>query len=103
MRLPCDSINVRERPWASKRQPIDYKRCCTDRLNPQPESERWSGHCGTSAWCHNQTRAQRFATLFFGPPAYLVLRASSRAFAVAPYEGGFWPVISNPSVTTWTP
>ena len=25
--------NVRERPWASKRQPIDYKRCCTDRLN----------------------------------------------------------------------
>src|SRR5262245_4867074 len=35
--------------------------------------------------------------------AYLVLRASSRAFAVAPDEGGFWPVISNPSVTTWTP
>ena len=26
----CSSINVRERPWASKRQPIDYKRCCTD-------------------------------------------------------------------------
>ena len=38
MRLPCDSINVRERPWASKRQPIDYKRCCTDRLNPHPGS-----------------------------------------------------------------
>src|SRR6185503_8192494 len=33
MRLPCDSINVRERPWASKPQPINYKRCCTDRLN----------------------------------------------------------------------
>src|SRR6267154_494732 len=32
-RLPCDSINVRERPWASKPQPINYKRCCTDRLN----------------------------------------------------------------------
>jgi hypothetical protein len=31
--LLCGSINVRERPWASKRQPIDYKRCCTDRLN----------------------------------------------------------------------
>jgi hypothetical protein len=28
------SISVRERPWASKRQPIDFKRCCTDRLNP---------------------------------------------------------------------
>ena len=26
---------VRERPWASKRQPIDFKRCCTDRLNAQ--------------------------------------------------------------------
>jgi hypothetical protein len=31
--LLCGSISVRERPWASKRQPIDYKRCCTDRLN----------------------------------------------------------------------
>src|SRR5262249_7240167 len=38
MRLPCDSINVRERPWASKPQPINYKRCCTDRLNSQPGS-----------------------------------------------------------------
>src|SRR3974390_3375594 len=37
MRLLCGSINVRERPWASKRQPIDYKRCCTDRLNAHPE------------------------------------------------------------------
>src|SRR3974390_126291 len=35
MRLPCDSINVRERPWASKRRPINCKRCCADRLNPQ--------------------------------------------------------------------
>ena len=34
------SINVRERPWASKRQPIDYKRCCTDRLNTQAEFSR---------------------------------------------------------------
>src|SRR3979409_562658 len=34
-RLPCDSINVREKPWASKPQPINYKRCCTDRLNSQ--------------------------------------------------------------------
>jgi hypothetical protein len=31
------SINVRERPWASKRRPIDYKRCCTDQLNAQPD------------------------------------------------------------------
>src|SRR5215475_7860256 len=38
MRLPCDSTNVRERPWASKPQPINYKRCCTDRLNSHPES-----------------------------------------------------------------
>src|SRR5215831_9545131 len=38
MRLPCDSINVRERPWASKLQPINYKRCCTDRLNSHPGS-----------------------------------------------------------------
>src|SRR5882762_3500705 len=30
---PCGSINVRERPWASKPQPINYERCCTDRLN----------------------------------------------------------------------
>jgi hypothetical protein len=36
--LLCGSINVRERPWASKRQPIDYKRCCTDRLNAHSES-----------------------------------------------------------------
>src|SRR5262249_27225868 len=39
MRLRCDSINVRERPWASKRQPIDYKRCCTDQLNSHSESD----------------------------------------------------------------
>jgi hypothetical protein len=32
------SINVRERPWASKRQPIDYKPCCTDRLSSHPET-----------------------------------------------------------------
>ena len=24
-----------ERPWASKPQPINYERCCTDRLNSQ--------------------------------------------------------------------
>ena len=37
----CGSINVRERPWASKPQPIDCKRCCTDRLNSHP----LTGHC----------------------------------------------------------
>src|SRR3979490_3425935 len=37
-RLPCDSINVRERPWASKPQPINYERCCTDRLNSHGET-----------------------------------------------------------------
>src|SRR4029450_13676547 len=35
---PCGSINVRERPWASKRQPINYERCCADRLNSQAGS-----------------------------------------------------------------
>src|SRR6185369_11696135 len=36
---PCGSINARARPWASKRQPIDYKRCCTDRLNSPPKAD----------------------------------------------------------------
>ena len=47
-RLLCGSINVRERPWASKRQPIDYKRCCTDRLNAHPESRHSIGAANTS-------------------------------------------------------
>jgi|SRR6516165_2053539 len=34
---------------------------------------------------------------------YLVLRALIRTLAVGPDEAGFWPVINNPSVTTWTP
>jgi hypothetical protein len=32
--LHCGSINARERPWALKPPPIDYARCCIDRLNP---------------------------------------------------------------------
>src|SRR5262249_13195972 len=36
-------------------------------------------------------------------PAYLVLRVLIRTLAVGPDEGVFWPVISNSSVTTWTP
>ena len=36
-------------------------------------------------------------------PAYLVFRALIRTLAAGPDEAGFWPVISNPSVTTWTP
>ena len=32
-RSPCGSINARERPWASKPQPIDCDWCCTDQLN----------------------------------------------------------------------
>src|SRR5215467_3432501 len=40
----------------------------------------------------------------FGPKAdYLGLRASIRTLAVGPDEAGFWPVISNPSVTKRTP
>jgi transposase, IS30 family len=34
------------RPWASKRQPIDYKRCCTDRFvvehNDEPKPFTWT-------------------------------------------------------------
>ena len=36
-------------------------------------------------------------------PAYLVFRALIKTLAVGPDEAGFWPVISNPSVTIWTP
>ena len=31
----CSSTNARERSWASEHQPINYKRCCTDRLSSQ--------------------------------------------------------------------
>jgi len=30
-------LGIGTRPWASKHQPIDYKRCCTDWLNAHPE------------------------------------------------------------------
>jgi IS30 family transposase len=33
-RLPYGSINALGRPWDSKPLPIDYARCCSDRLNP---------------------------------------------------------------------
>ena len=32
-----------------------------------------------------------------------VFRALIRTLAVGPDDAGFWPVISKPSVTTWTP
>jgi hypothetical protein len=38
--LLCGSISDRERPWASKRQPIDFKRCCADRLNAQVNTDQ---------------------------------------------------------------
>lgn len=44
--IACGSINVRERPWASNRAPIHYKRCRTDRLSQQVQSRRrdeWTG------------------------------------------------------------
>src|SRR5262249_35881040 len=31
-----------KRPWGSKPLPIDYKRCCTDRLSPPPKADIWS-------------------------------------------------------------
>ena len=36
-----DTLNVRERPWASNRQPINDDRCCTDRLNSQGRTGHW--------------------------------------------------------------
>src|SRR6516225_1247073 len=38
------SINARARPWGSKPLPIDYKRCCSDRLSPPPKADiaEWS-------------------------------------------------------------
>src|ERR1700739_3120378 len=36
-------------------------------------------------------------------PAYFVFRALIRTLAVGPDDAGFWPVINNPSGTTWTP
>ena len=36
----CSALNQRrERPWASKRQPIDFKRCCTDWLTRRVSTE----------------------------------------------------------------
>src|SRR6516162_892363 len=61
MRLLCGSINVRETPWASKRQPIDYKRCCTDRLNAQTDT----GHIRSDRAIH----AEYLDSAFVGHPA----------------------------------
>ena len=41
--LNAIALRLNQRPrktWASKRQPIDCKRCCTDRLNAHPNSRR---------------------------------------------------------------
>src|SRR6476660_4447647 len=35
----CGSINARGKPWDSKLLPIDYKRCCSDQLNPPPKAD----------------------------------------------------------------
>ena len=35
--LRCGSTSVPERPWASRRRPIDCKQCCTDLLNSPPK------------------------------------------------------------------
>src|SRR5215475_10526825 len=65
MRLLCGSINVRERPWASKRQPIDYQRCCTDRLNAHSQSGHAGSNLDTSALCQKRPNAaQQTAPLF---------------------------------------
>jgi hypothetical protein len=37
--LPSGSINARGRPWDSKLPPIDYERCCSDRLKPPPKAD----------------------------------------------------------------
>ena len=33
------SINALARPWGSKLLPIDYKRCCSDRLSTPPKAD----------------------------------------------------------------
>ena len=41
-KIACGSINDREKPWALKALPIDYKPCCIDRLNAQGHNCRAS-------------------------------------------------------------
>ena len=56
-RLLCGSINVRERPWASKRQPIDCKRCCTDRLNAHSQSRHSLTRLARQLWANMRQNA----------------------------------------------
>src|SRR5215472_8618501 len=70
MRLPCVSINVRERPWASKRQPIDYKRCCTDRLNPHPRPSHYALSLLTAAAGAAFAMRQILLHIMPGDPGY---------------------------------
>src|SRR5262245_14479501 len=62
---------------------------------------------GSMLCCHDRPSQISKLNLQFAAAvvwaAYLVLRASIRTLAVGPDEAGFWPVISNPSVTAWTP
>src|SRR4030095_10745353 len=53
---PCGSINVRESPWAWNVQPINYERCCADRLNSHPESgPSFADDDGRRALCPSST------------------------------------------------
>ena len=47
---PGASTNVRERLWALKLLPIDYERCCIDRLNPQPLADIRTGAMNVRFW-----------------------------------------------------
>ena len=64
-RLLCGSINVRERPWASKREPIDCKRCCmnvpalaVDRTFQIPVENSLKGAVPSNWWLHASWRDQ---------------------------------------------
>src|SRR5215831_1979276 len=52
------SINVHGRPWDSKLLPIDYEWCCSDQLNPPPESGQIAD-VSVSPVCANRVITQR--------------------------------------------
>ena len=76
--LNAIALRLNQRPrktWASKRQPIDYKRCCTDRLNAPPKNRH-----------RRMDRPRRKRATNFGPlfaAAQTISRARRSAIASA--------------------
>src|SRR6516225_11719709 len=85
------SINDRARPWGSKPLPIDYKRCCTDRLSPPHKADICSEKCRYSIT--SSARAIKdFDTS--SPSAFAVVRLIARSNFVGCSTGkslGFAP------------